>query len=68
MLVVGGVIVVAPVPGHRDGVARQPALGTQAAALSFSSPFSIPYLLDTLVPQLEAGADGDPTTEVPVGA
>jgi iron complex transport system substrate-binding protein len=40
----------------------------QAGAFSFSSPLSIPYLLETLVPQLEAAADGDPATEVPVGA
>ena len=32
MLVVVGVIVVAPVPGHRDGVARQPAFGTHVLA------------------------------------
>lgn len=35
---------------------------------SFSSPLSIPSLLETFVPQLESAADGDPSTEVPVGA
>lgn len=34
-------------------------------AMSFSSPLSIPYLLDGLVPELQAAADGDPTTPVP---
>lgn len=33
-------------------------------AFSFSSPLSIPYLLDELVPQLAAAVDGDPATEV----
>lgn len=34
-------------------------------AFSFSSPLSIPYLLDELVPQLEAAVDGDPSTTIP---
>lgn len=33
-------------------------------AYSFSSPLSIPYLLDRLVPQLQAAVDGDPSTPV----
>ena len=37
----------------------------QAGAFSFSSVLSLPYLFDTLVPQLAAAADGDPATEVP---
>ena len=37
----------------------------QAGAFSFSSVLSLPDLLETLVPQLEAAADGDPATEVP---
>ena len=38
----------------------------QGGAFSFGSVLSIPYLLDTLVPQLVAAADGDPATAVPV--
>jgi iron complex transport system substrate-binding protein len=34
----------------------------QAGAASFSSVLSIPYLLDTLVPQLVAAVDGNPST------
>ncbi|MGH8874739.1 MAG: iron-siderophore ABC transporter substrate-binding protein [Acidimicrobiia bacterium] len=34
-------------------------------ATSFVSILSLPYLLDGLVPMLEAAVDGDPTTEVP---
>lgn len=37
----------------------------QGAAAGFSSPLSIPYLLETFVPQLEAAVDGDPSTPVP---
>jgi iron complex transport system substrate-binding protein len=40
---------------------------TTNGAFSFSSPLSIPFLLDQLVPQLAAAVDGDPTTEVPTG-
>jgi iron complex transport system substrate-binding protein len=36
-----------------------------AGAFSFSSPLSIPYLLDELVPDLSAAVDGDPATAVP---
>lgn len=36
-------------------------------ALSFSSPLSIPYALDRLVPALAAAVDGDPDTLVPEG-
>ena len=35
-----------------------------SGAFSFSSPLSIPYLLDELVPQLAAAVDGDPATAV----
>ena len=38
----------------------------QAGAFSFSNVLSLPYAVETLVPQLEAAADGDPATEVPV--
>lgn len=36
-----------------------------AGAFSFSSPLSLHYLLDLLVPALEAAVDGDPATLVP---
>lgn len=39
-----------------------PILG---GALSFSSPLSLPYALDRLVPALAAAVDGDPDTAVP---
>ena len=39
----------------------------EAGAFSFSSPLSLPYLLDVLVPQIEAALDGDPATAVPPG-
>lgn len=32
---------------------------------SFASPLSLAYVIDALVPQLEASLDGDPATEVP---
>lgn len=32
-------------------------------ALSFSSPLSLPFLLDRLVPAMPAADDGDPATE-----
>ena len=40
----------------------------QGGAAGFSSPLSLPYLLETLVPQLEAALDGDPATAVPGAA
>jgi iron complex transport system substrate-binding protein len=39
----------------------------EAGAFSFSSPLSLPYLLDVLVPQIDAALDGDPGTAVPPG-
>jgi iron complex transport system substrate-binding protein len=36
----------------------------QVGAMSFSSALSLPFLLDTLLPQIEAAADGDPLTLV----
>lgn len=39
----------------------------QGAAAGFSSPLSLPYLLDSFVPQLEAAMDADPATEIPAG-
>jgi iron complex transport system substrate-binding protein len=36
-----------------------------SGAFSFSSPLSIPFLLDELVPKLAAAVDGDPATTVP---
>jgi iron complex transport system substrate-binding protein len=35
------------------------------AATSFVTPLSLPFLLEGLVPMLEAAVDGDPATEVP---
>ncbi|MEM9776480.1 MAG: hypothetical protein AAF902_18020 [Chloroflexota bacterium] len=34
-------------------------------AFSFSSPLSLEFLLDEMMPMIEAAMDGDPTTEVP---
>lgn len=36
---------------------------TLYAALSSSSPLSLPFLLDELTPRLAAAVDGDPATE-----
>jgi iron-siderophore transport system substrate-binding protein len=38
--------------------------GELGGAMSFSSPLSIPYALDELVPELVAAGDGDPATVV----
>jgi iron complex transport system substrate-binding protein len=38
------------------------------AATSFITPLSLPFLLEGLVPMLEAAVDGDPATEVPASA
>lgn len=38
--------------------------GPLAAALSFSTVLSLPYLIENLVPMLVAAVDGDPQTEV----
>jgi iron-siderophore transport system substrate-binding protein len=52
---------------HAAAEGREIFMGQrQAGAFSFSSVLSLPYLLDTFVPQLEAAVDGDPATEVPV--
>jgi iron complex transport system substrate-binding protein len=40
----------------------------QAGAASFASVLSIPYFLDSFVPQLAAAVDGDPATAVPSAA
>ena len=42
--------------------------GELAGAMSFSSPLSIPYTLEHLVPELVAALDGDPATLVPSAA
>lgn len=34
-------------------------------ALGFSSPLSLPYALERMVPELQAAVDGDPSTPVP---
>ena len=39
-----------------------------SGALSFSSPLSLPYALEQLVPELALAVDGDPATEVPSAA
>lgn len=36
-----------------------------AAAMSYSSPLSLGYVFDRLIPLLEAASDGDPQTKVP---
>ena len=42
--------------------------GDVSAALGFGSPLSLPYLLEEVVPELAAAADGDPATAVtPLG-
>ncbi|MGH8903598.1 MAG: iron-siderophore ABC transporter substrate-binding protein [Egibacteraceae bacterium] len=38
------------------------------AAIFFSSPLSLPFLLEELVPQIAAAAGGDPATEVSPGS
>ncbi len=38
--------------------------GSLSGALSFSSPLSLPYALEEMVPRLEAAVDGDPATKV----
>jgi len=40
----------------------------ESGAASFSSVLSLPYLLDSLEPQLAAAIDGDPATAVPAAA
>ena len=36
-----------------------------AGALGFSSPLSLPYLIDEAVPKLASAVDGDPATKAP---
>jgi iron complex transport system substrate-binding protein len=36
-----------------------------AGALGYSSPLSLPFLIDEAVPQLAAAVDGDPETQAP---
>jgi len=43
-------------------IVADPVLG---AAMSFSSPLSLGYVLDGLVPKIEAAIDGDPETKIP---
>lgn len=40
----------------------------QVGAMSFSSALSLPFLLDSLLPQIEAAADGDVRTVVPAAS
>jgi iron complex transport system substrate-binding protein len=49
---------------HREG-REVYADDVLSGAFSFASLLSMPYMLDHLVPQLEAAADGDPSTPVP---
>ncbi len=50
----------------REGrVIYLPVDGDIANALGFSSPLSLPYTLDAMLPRLEAAIDGDPATKVP---
>ncbi len=58
-----------PVFGRLDAVREDRIvyldLGDQiAGALGFSSPLSLPYLVDEIVPKLAAAVDGDPATPV----
>jgi iron complex transport system substrate-binding protein len=49
----------------REGrVLYLPVDGDIANGLGFSSPLSLPYTIDALLPRLEAALDGDPATEV----
>ncbi len=56
----------ANLPVHKEArdvfIAEDGAYGT---AFSFVTVLSLPYVMERLVPQLDAAADGDPTTEVP---
>jgi ABC-type Fe3+-hydroxamate transport system substrate-binding protein len=56
-----------PVFGRLDAVEEERVVYIEPAdqfygALGFSSPLSLPYLLDEAVPKLAAAADGDPAT------
>ena len=59
-----------PVVGRLDAVDEERVVYLDledqfAGALGFSSPLSLPYLLDEAVPKLAAAADGDPGTTAP---
>jgi iron complex transport system substrate-binding protein len=49
---------------RRDRVVYLDLADHAAGALGFSSPLSLPYLIDELVPRLAAAVDGDPATAV----
>jgi iron complex transport system substrate-binding protein len=59
-----------PVFGRLDAVAEERVVYLDledefSGALGFSSPLSLPFLLDEAVPKLAAAADGDPSTTAP---
>jgi len=59
-----------PVVGRLDAVDEERVVYLDledqfAGALGFSSPLSLPYLLEEAVPKLAAAADGDPGTTAP---
>ena len=39
--------------------------GETAGAIYFTSPLSLPYVLDSLVPRLETAVEGDPALAPP---
>lgn len=68
------------VPGGRATIAADPIIGALTAmkngqaiymegiteaAFAFNSVLSLPYVLDAIVPAIEAAVDGDPATTVP---
>jgi iron complex transport system substrate-binding protein len=59
-----------PVVGRLDAVEEERVVYLDledelSGALGFSSPLSLPFLLDEAVPKLAAAADGDPSTTAP---